>query len=141
MSLPSFNFLHLTVSEIQPWKDFQTQGHYGKVKGQINVTPSRCTSTSPNQCPYVVLTSYTLQFLRYSLDTILKVKVTTARSNQGNTLMLHTITANQCHCPISTSYTSQFLRYSPDRIVKFNVTTAWSKVKSRSHLKLHTYTP
>ena len=29
--LPSFNFLHLTVSEIYPEQDFQTQGHYGKV--------------------------------------------------------------------------------------------------------------
>ena len=35
----SINFLHLTVSEIWPGQDFQTQGHYGKVKGQIKVTP------------------------------------------------------------------------------------------------------
>ena len=34
MSLPSINFLHLTVSEIQPEQDFQTQGHYGKVKSR-----------------------------------------------------------------------------------------------------------
>ena len=34
MSLPSINFLHLTVSEIQPGQDFQTQGHYGKVKSR-----------------------------------------------------------------------------------------------------------
>ena len=26
-------------SEIQPGQDFQTQGHYGKVKGQIKVRP------------------------------------------------------------------------------------------------------
>ena len=30
MSLPSFNFLHLTVSEIEPGQDFQTQGHYSE---------------------------------------------------------------------------------------------------------------
>ena len=35
---------------------------------------------TPNQCPYQVSTSYTLQLLRYSPDKILKVKVTTARS-------------------------------------------------------------
>ena len=35
MSLPSINFLHLGVSEIWPRQDFQTQGHYGKIKGQI----------------------------------------------------------------------------------------------------------
>ena len=33
-----------------------------------------------NQCPYQVSTSYTLRFLRYSPDKILKVKVITARS-------------------------------------------------------------
>ena len=35
---------------------------------------------TPNQCSYQVSTSYTLRFLRYSPDNILKVKVTTARS-------------------------------------------------------------
>ena len=62
MSLPSINFLHLTVSEIKPGQDFIGQGHYSKVKGQINVTQSRCTPTLPNQCPYQVSTSYTLRF-------------------------------------------------------------------------------
>ena len=51
MSLPSINFLHLTVSEIQPGQDFQTQGHYGKVKGQIKVTPRRYTPTPPTNVP------------------------------------------------------------------------------------------
>ena len=37
--LPSINFLHLTVSEIWPGQDFIDQGHYGKVKGKIKVTP------------------------------------------------------------------------------------------------------
>ena len=32
------------------------------------LNPSRCTPTLPNQCPYQVSTSYTLQFLRYSPD-------------------------------------------------------------------------
>ena len=39
MSLPSNNFLILMVSEIRPGQDFIGQGHYGKVKGQIMVTP------------------------------------------------------------------------------------------------------
>ena len=80
MSLPSINFLHLTVSEIYPGQDFIGQGHYSKVKGQTKVTP-----TPLNQCPYQVSTSYTLRFLRYSLDKIFKLKVTMARSNQGHT--------------------------------------------------------
>ena len=57
MSLPSINFLHLMVSEIWPGEDFQTQGHYGKVKGPIKVTPFCCTPTTPNQGAYQVSTS------------------------------------------------------------------------------------
>ena len=34
MSLPSINFLHLTVSKIYPGQDFIGQGHYGKVKSR-----------------------------------------------------------------------------------------------------------
>ena len=37
-------------------------------------------NTTPNQCPYYIPTFYTLLFLRYSPNKILKVKVTTARS-------------------------------------------------------------
>ena len=39
MPLSIINFLHLTVSEIQPGQDFIGQDHYAKVKGQIKVTP------------------------------------------------------------------------------------------------------
>ena len=39
MSLPYINFLHLTISEIKPTQDFICQGHYGKVKDKIQVTP------------------------------------------------------------------------------------------------------
>ena len=80
MPLPSINLLHLTVSEIEPRQDFIGQGHYGKVKGQIKVSPWRCTPTPPNQSPYQVSTSYTLRFPRYSPDKIFKLKVTKARS-------------------------------------------------------------
>ena len=80
MSLLSINFLHLTLSEIWPRQDFIRQGHYGKVKGQIKVTPWCCTPTPPNQCLHQVSTSFTLRFLRYSPDKIFKLKVTMARS-------------------------------------------------------------
>ena len=62
MSLSRINFLHLTVSEIQPGQDFIGQGHYGKVKGQIKVTSRRCIPTPPNQCPYHVSTSTPYSF-------------------------------------------------------------------------------
>ena len=64
MSLPSTDFEHLTVSEILPEQDFETQGNYSQVKGQIKVIAQHCT---PIQCLYQVSTSYTLECLRYSL--------------------------------------------------------------------------
>ena len=39
MSICSIKFLHLMVSKIYPEQDIIGQGHYGKVKGQIKVTP------------------------------------------------------------------------------------------------------
>ena len=90
MSLPSVHLLHLMESKKYPRQDFIGQGHNDKVKGQIKGIPKRCTPTPPNQCPYQVSTCYTLPFPRYSLDKILKVKVTTTRSNQGHTMAVHT---------------------------------------------------
>ena len=68
------------------------------------------------------------------------------RSNQGQTMTLHTYTPNQCPYQVSTSYTLRFPRYSPDKIFKLKVTTTRSKVKSRSdhdvaHLHLLTNIP
>ena len=39
-----------------------------QVKGQIKVIPWHYTPSPSNQCNYQVLTSYTIQFLRYSPD-------------------------------------------------------------------------
>ena len=85
------------VLEIQPGQDFQTQGHYGKVKSKLNhdvahLPPPPPPPPPPHQFPYQVSTSYTLQFPRYSPGKIFKLKVTTARSNQGHTMTLHTYT-------------------------------------------------
>ena len=108
MSPPSNNFLHLTVSEIQPGQDFIGQGHYGKIKGQIKVTPWHCTPTHLNQCPSQVSTSYTLRFPRYSpdkslQDKSLQVKVTTARSKVTSTSH-HYVTHLLPPTSISTKY-------------------------------------
>ena len=51
---------------------------------------------TPDQCPYQTSTSYTLRFPTYSLDKILEVKVTTARSkvksrSHHDVLHLHTL--------------------------------------------------
>ena len=54
MDLLSFIFQHLAVSNIDPGQDFQTQDHYGRVKGQIKVIPLCCAPTTPKQCLYQV---------------------------------------------------------------------------------------
>ena len=90
---------------------------------RLKITPWFSIPTFPNQWPSQESTFYTLQFLTYGPDKILKVKVTTTRSNQGHTMTLHTYTPNQCPSQISTSCTLQFLRYSPDKILKVKVTT------------------
>ena len=38
------------------------------------------------------------------------------RSNQGNTMTLHTYTPLKCPYQVSTSYTLQFMRYSWDKL-------------------------
>ena len=48
------------------------------------------THTHPNQCSYQVSTFYTLRNPRNSPDKILKLMVSTTRSNQGHTMTLHT---------------------------------------------------
>ena len=93
-TLTVLNLHQKTDPKVQ--QDFIGHGHYHKVKGQIKVTPC-CTPTTPNQCPYQVSTSYTLRFPRYSLDKILQVKVTTARSkvksrSHHDTAHLHPLT-------------------------------------------------
>ena len=94
MSLPSINFLHRTLSEIQPKQDFIGQGHYSKVKGQIKVTPWRCTPTPPTN----ILTKYQLP-TPYSFRDIARTRFYRSRSlrqgqrsNQGHTMTLHTYT-------------------------------------------------
>ena len=39
VSLPSMNFLHLTVAETMSGQEIIGQGYYGKVKGQIKAAP------------------------------------------------------------------------------------------------------
>ena len=89
MSQPSVNLLHLYRMQ-ELGQNFKTHGQYDKVKGQIKITPWRCTPITPTHCPYQVLTSNILQFPRYSPDKIFKLKVPTARSNQGQTMKLRT---------------------------------------------------
>ena len=114
MSLPSINLLHLTEFKI-PDKI---------LKLMVTTTSSKVKSRSHHDVAHLqplsnvstkVSISYTLWFLRYSLDKTFKLKVTMARSNQENTMMMHTYTPNQCLYQVSSSYTLRFLGYSPDQ--------------------------
>ena len=69
MNLTVLNLHQKTDPKVQ--QDFKGQRHYDKVEGQIKVTPSCCTPTTPNQCPYEATTSYNFRFPRYSPDKIL----------------------------------------------------------------------
>ena len=92
MSLPSINFLHLTVSEIQPGQDFQTQGHYSKVKSRsdhdvahlhpLTNVPAKYQLPTPHGCRDIART-------RLSNSRSLQQG---QRSNQGQTMTLHTYT-------------------------------------------------
>ena len=70
--------------------DFKVQDHFSKVNGQIKVKLWHCNP--PDQCPHQISISYSLWFLKFHPDKILKVSVITARlkSNQVHTMMLHT---------------------------------------------------
>ena len=77
---------------------------------------------TPNQCPYKISTSYALGMPRYSLDKILKFKVTTLgqRLNQGHIMTMHTYTSQAIYQP-STFDTLRIPRYSPDKVLKVKV--------------------
>ena len=113
MSLPSINFLHLTVSVIQPGQDFIAQGHYGKVKSRSHHDVAHLHALTNVPTKYQLPTPYGFRDVartRFSISRSL-------RSNQGHTMTLHTNTPNQCPYQVSTSYTLQFPRYRPDKLL------------------------
>ena len=85
---------------------------------------------SNQSCDYTYTTNYTGCFLRYSLSKILLINTTTARSNQGHTIMFHTKSPTYSPYLIIYFYPIRFLRHTPN---KNKVATAKTKVKLRSH--------
>ena len=144
MPLPIINFLHFMVSEILSGQNFKGQGHYGKVKGQIKVTPWRRTPTAPNQCPYQVSTSYTLRFPKYSPNKILSVKVTKAGSKVKSRSChdgahLHPLTNVPTKYQLPTPYSFQDIA----RTRFYRSRTLWQGERSNQGyiMTLHTYNP
>ena len=155
MSLPNINFLHLTVSEIQPGKDFTGQGQRSNqghnmtlhtytpltnvpTKYQLPTASSKVKLRPHHDIAHLhpltnVPTKYQLPTPYGFRDTAWK-RFYRSRSkvksrSQHDVAHLHP--PNQCPYQVSTSYTLRFPRYSPDKLLQVKVTTARSKVKSR----------
>ena len=92
MSLPSINFLHLTVSEIQPGQDFQTQGHYGKVKSRSDHNVAQLHPLTNVPTKYQLPTPYGFRDTDRTRFSNLRSLRQGQRSNQGQTMTLHTYT-------------------------------------------------
>ena len=91
---------------------------------------------TPNQCPYQVSTSYILQFLRYSPDKILKVKVITASSkvksrSDHDVAHLQPPTNVPAKYELPTPYGCRDIAQT--RFYRSRSLRQGSKVKSRSH--------
>ena len=105
-------------------------------QGQIQI---RCTPTPPNQCPYQVTTSHTLWFPRYSRTRFSNSRSLRhgQRSNQGQTMMLHTYTSspmsllsiNFLHVTVSEIQPGQTFSCRPP------VRTPWVKTIPRQPLR------
>ena len=115
--MSSVNFLHLMVSEIKLIQDFGGQGHYAKIKGQIKVTHDVADLLPQTNVPtkYQLPTPYNFQDIAQKRCSNSRSLWEGQRSNQGQTMTLHSSPPNQCPYQVSTSYTLQFLRYSMDK--------------------------
>ena len=132
MSLPSINFLHLTVSKIQNGQDFIGQENYGKVKSRpYDVADLQPLTNLPTK--YQLPASYsfrdTVRIGFYRSRSLQQGQ----RSNQGHTMRLREHLHPQPMSPtIITSHTLTLMRYSLHKVLQVKVTTARSKVISRS---------
>ena len=115
MTLAVLNLHQHTDPKVQ--QDFK--GQYSKVKGQSvshhDMTHLHLLTNVPTK--YQLPTPYGFQDIartRFYRSSSLRQG---QRSNQGDTMMLHTYYPNQCPHQVSASYTLQFPKYSPDKIL------------------------
>ena len=99
---------------------------------------------TPNQCPYLVSTSYTLQFPRYSPDQILEVKVTTATSkvksrSHHDLAHLHPLTNIPTKYQLPTRY--GFRDTARTRFYRSRSLRQGKRSNQGHTMTLHTYTP
>ena len=99
---------------------------------------------TPYQCPYKASTSYTLQFLKYSLDKIIYIKVTTARSkvksrSHHDLAHLHPLTNVPTKYQVSTPY--GFRDIAQTRLYTSRSLRQCQRSNQGHTTILHTYTP
>ena len=92
MSLPSINFLHLTVSEIKPGQAFKCQGHYGKVKSRSDHDIAHLHPLTNVPAKYQLPTPYGCRDITRTRFSNSRSLWQGQRSNQGQTMTLHTYT-------------------------------------------------
>ena len=90
MSLPSINFPHLTVSEIQPGQDLIGQGHYGKVKSRSYHDVAHLQPLTNVPTKYQLPTPYGFRDIARTRFNRSRSPLQGQRSNQGHTMTLHT---------------------------------------------------
>ena len=116
-------------SEIYPGQEYSNARSLWKAQRSPNIAHLHPS----NQRPVHISISYALQFPKYSLGKIFKLKVITARSkvksrSHHDITQLHPLTM---FLPQSISYHLRFSRYSLDMIFKLKVSNTRSKVKSK----------
>ena len=152
MSLPSINFLHLRVSEIQPRQDFIGQIHYAKVKSRshhdvaylqppTNVPTKYQHLQPPTNVPTKLPTPYHSQGIARTTFYKKRSLQQGQRSNQCHTMTLHTYNPQPMslpsieflHLPVSKIYIAQ-TRFSNSR-------SLWQgQMSKQGHtMTLHTY--
>ena len=98
----------------------------------------------PNQCPYQILTFYTLRFLRYIPDKIFKLKFTTTRSkvksrSHHDVARLHPLTNVPTKYQLPTPYSFRDIAWT--RFYRSRSLQQGQRSNQGQTMTLHTYTP
>ena len=141
MSLPSINFLHLTVSVIYPGQGFIGQVHYGKVKSRshhdglllhtLTNIPTKYQHPTPYGCRDIARTSF------YRSRSLWQGQ----RPNQGHhdIAHLHPLTNVPTKCQLLTPY--GFRDIAQTKFYRSRSLQQCQRSNQGHIMTLHTYTP
>ena len=115
MTLTVLNLHQKTDRKVQ--QDFKGQGYYDKVKSRSHHDAAHLQQLTNVPAKHQLPTPYGFRDTARTRFYRSRSLQQGQRSNQGQTMMLHTYTPNQCPYQVSTFYTLRFPRYSPDKIL------------------------